>query len=245
MIEAITACAKKAATICRKIPKRKLGSEHPILLAQRLKKETGKFFDIPSINGSDDVYKVTMRDFDHTCNGDVFLYRGLADTVKEDVIETANLSVAATSSNPKEKLLSILQKNGYTKLNKKTKRALMGIYSGLTQGEDPVIHTSRSRRLSRDTFAKDGGTLITYKMKVKDLKRIGGVLGHKGEDEIDFFFKIPKKYVHRIEQIGKPARTSGKTWKVLPTPNTAPAQSPVTFFDFSALPLLPERNIYA
>jgi hypothetical protein len=80
-------------------------------------------------------------------------------------------------------------------------------YIGLITDEDtfggnPVMHTSRSRKIALGC-AEERGSLVTYKIPktwlVEEEHR--PFVGNIGEEEIDFFHSIPPEFVDTIEMI--------------------------------------------
>ncbi|HSA05612.1 MAG TPA: hypothetical protein P5556_00375 [Candidatus Gastranaerophilales bacterium] len=173
---------------------------NPFLIKQRIESNAGKTLNIKSINPESDYYKLTIEDFNHSSDKKfVYLYRGLANVDKTEIKNKAHLSLLSSIGKGLKFLKNSLG------LETKDKLSLMRHFSGLTQGYDPILHTSRSRRTALN-FADKNGTIITYKIPVSFIEK-KAVSGHVAEQEIDFFFGIPKKYIYKIKNIGKKEAT--------------------------------------
>ena len=152
------------------------------------------FIPMRTVSIPEPVVRLPLTCFSRTKGGDVVLYRGLhIDGLTEQNVHYGK-SVAASIGQSVQEVLA-----GVGKRTKKNIRSLANCFSGLTQGNDPILHTTTKRAVAR-RFAKNGGILVEYHIPKKFLKE-RGMVGHLGEDEIDFFYSIPKKYVAKVTKV--------------------------------------------
>jgi len=157
------------------------------------------FVKMQAASTPESIVTVPLTCFSRTKKGDIVLYRGLGleRLLSNKDIHYAESVAASAGINVKDVL------SAFGKRTKKTIREIANFFSGLTQGNDPILHTTTKRKIAK-RFAKDGGVLVEYHVPKKFLEQ-RGFIGHLGEDEIDFFYKIPKKYVAKVTCFKEPA----------------------------------------
>lgn len=158
-----------------------------------------KFLKMASCATPKEVVNVPLSCFGQTKKGDIVLYRGLQNVYPTQEPQY-NLSVAAING---VDLKSILKDFG--KKTKKTIANIANYFSGLTQGNDPILHTTTKRAIAK-RFTRNGGTLVEYHIPKSYIQK-KGIVGHLGEEEIDFLHSIPKKFIAKVTEI-KPKKIS-------------------------------------
>ena len=156
--------------------------------------KTANKLTLPSAFTPEEIVNVPLRCFTRTKDGEIVLYRGLANRNKDFVTNYAG---------------SVADEMGLTmgELENKSALELVRDFSGLTQRGDPILHTTTKRHIAKG-FA-DNGVLIEYHIPQEYLAR-RGIVGHIGENEINFVHSINSEYVAKVTQT-KPKNYFGDT----------------------------------
>ena len=156
--------------------------------------KTANKLTLPSAFTPEEVVNVPLSCFTRTKDGKIVLYRGLANRKKDFITNYAGSVADEMGSTMRE-------------LEKKSALELVRNFSGLTQRGDPVLHTTTKKRIAR-TFA-DNGMIIEYHIPQEYVAK-RGIVGHIGENEINFVHSINPEYVAKVTQT-KPKNYFGDT----------------------------------
>ena len=157
--------------------------------------KTKNCIELMSIFTPMEKVKIPKSCFTRTNTGEIVLYRGIRGDSS-----SLEKSVAAFSGKTKNEILEMYLGQ--------SKRDLAINFSGLTQGCDPILHTTTKRNIAKTFIGENSGVLVEYHIP-EDILRTEGMLGHIGEYEVDFFHSIDKKYIAKTTKLKSTFRLGG------------------------------------